>query len=993
MNEREQLARLKEQQARLELELSRLSAQLNRIEQALNQPQAEPVPLAPPPIPPVISAVPPPPTVPLEAPSIPRFELKAPIPAPSSPIPAAPVAPAPEPLKLRLERPTVASTAAPAQTPTPPPVPPPIPRSVPSAGPRPQSQSFEMRLGTFWFVRIGVVLVLTALVFFGHLAYERYISQLGPGGKVALLYVASFLLLAAGWWWQRQAVKDSLKNYAQVLFAGGLAALYFTTYAAHHIQPLQVIKSAVTDGFLLLLCAGAMVWTADRKKSEVLAMFAVGLAYYTSIITRVGYFTLYSNLVLTLAAVMFLVRNRWAILSFGSLIASYAAYGFWRFFDGTNWHWAAPGEGLWSGTYFLISYWIVFTAAVFLSRERAVAGGEKPEAIAAATPAALPGESRAGFLTLNNGAFFTMFLLTMLHVNQGGFWKFALVYGGVLLGLSIAAAVALPAEPLTHNGYLTQGLLLVTVGFISKFAGLQLALILAAESVVLLTIGQRQKRLVLLVGAYIAAALAVAWSIDGMQEAEPSGVWLALGLGVMMLANTVIAHRQIATVTDPLLRPQPAYFTVLTLVACVAATWNNVSHEHFPLFAAAEGLVLTLSFYALRVREVPLLSQGCVILAQLVWFVHWLDHQSPLPWWDPALLIAISLFLAHWWQHQKAIRVTAEFGLIWQAVYALMLIELLYCWIRPNVEAPGWLALSSLLAVGLTAYGVVTRAWLLAACAQIYVLMSSGQFAWQLWQAKPHWYFPLAPLAALILLSWSTGQWFAAKPEADARVREPLLQLARLYRWVALVMSIWWVCEYAPARERIWLLALLGLWAFLWSGLRRNREALLFSAAFTGVALVLFWLPLIETPAVYWPNLLVLITLLAQRQIARRLPDRYPQDSGLHTTVILIGGISLWRFLSLWVGELEDARGGSYMTASWSLLALALFTTGIALRERMYRWLGLGILGCALGRVVIFDVWKLETLYRILSFMALGMVLLVLGFIYNKYQEKIREWL
>ncbi len=51
------------------------------------------------------------------------------------------------------------------------------------------------------------------------------------------------------------------------------------------------------------------------------------------------------------------------------------------------------------------------------------------------------------------------------------------------------------------------------------------------------------------------------------------------------------------------------------------------------------------------------------------------------------------------------------------------------------------------------------------------------------------------------------------------------------------------------------------------------------------------------------------------------------------------------------------------------------------------------VLGCALGRVVIFDVWKLETLYRILSFMALGIVLLVLGFIYNKYQEKIKEWL
>ena len=85
-----------------------------------------------------------------------------------------------------------------------------------------------------------------------------------------------------------------------------------------------------------------MVWIADRKKSEVLALFAVGLAYYTSIITRVGYFTLYSNLVLTAAAVFFLVRNRWAALSLASLVATYAAYAFWRFFNGSEWHWASP---------------------------------------------------------------------------------------------------------------------------------------------------------------------------------------------------------------------------------------------------------------------------------------------------------------------------------------------------------------------------------------------------------------------------------------------------------------------------------------------------------------------------------------------------------------------------------------------------------------------------------------------------------------------------
>jgi len=75
------------------------------------------------------------------------------------------------------------------------------------------------------------------------------------------------------------------------------------------------------------------------------------------------------------------------------------------------------------------------------------------------------------------------------------------------------------------------------------------------------------------------------------------------------------------------------------------------------------------------------------------------------------------------------------------------------------------------------------------------------------------------------------------------------------------------------------------------------------------------------------------------------------------------------------------------------MLALVFFVTGMVLRERMYRWLGLALLSCTLGRVFIFDVWRLGALYRILSFLALGLVLLVLGFLYNRYQEKIREWL
>jgi hypothetical protein len=1020
MNEqqRSELERLKQRHARLEQELASFATEIRSLERLLRStesqtPPAEPLRTE--------QQVPRPQegAAPVPIPRIPAPPVIAHSPAATQQVPTAPTSrpPLSEPHKLRLraepEQPKMLRGACRAcgghlefplgamgdtvlcphcgsstlltTTPGAIPVPPPISGTVPTVrtqGPKQASStltpppaksgSFEMRLGTYWLVRIGIVMVLTALVFFGNLAYHNFISKLGPGGKVALLYIASAGLLAAGAWWQRKTAKESLKNYAQVLFAGGLAGVYFTTYAAYYNDHLKIIQDRTVDGLLLLGWAGFMAWIADRRKSEVLALFAIGLAYYTSIITRVGYFTLYSNLVLTGAAVFFLVRNRWAALSLGSLFATYAAYAFWRFFNGSEWHWASPEAGLWTGTYFLLSYWLLFTAAVFLSKH------EK-----------LSGENRAGFLTLNNGAFFAGFVLTMLQVQTGGFWKFCLIYGSALLALAALARWLLAAEPLAKNTYLTQGLVLVTVGFIAKYAGMKLALILGVESVILLVSGQQLKNRVLLAGAYIAAILAVGWGIDGMRQFDRQGLWLGIGLGALMLVNMVLVHR--ACRSEAVMRPQPGYFAALALLIGLVAAWDNATQTTLPLVLAVAAVPLTLSFYVLRVRELTLLSQAYLLLAQAAWVFNALDGRPVPAWWNPALMIAISLGLSHWWQSQKVLRVSANIGSLWQGLYALAIVCVLYRWLQPADNLPAWLAWTSLLAVVITAYGVFTRAWLLALSGQIFMGVSAVLFVMQLAAGKPHWPLALAPIGALLFLSFSTVRWFERKPDDTGRVSDPLLHAAFIYRWVALFMSIWWVCRYIPERERIWLLALLGLWVFVWAGWQRNREALFYSAVYTAAALALFWLPLLQASAVYWPNLLVILILLAQRQFARRLPERYPLGPEVHGAIIVIGGLSLWRFLSLWV--LEQQPSGFYLTASWSLLALALFTAGISLRERMYRWLGLGILGCALGRVMIIDVWKLETLYRILSFLALGVVLLVLGFIYNKYQEKIREWL
>ena len=137
------------------------------------------------------------------------------------------------------------------------------------------------------------------------------------------------------------------------------------------------------------------------------------------------------------------------------------------------------------------------------------------------------------------------------------------------------------------------------------------------------------------------------------------------GLGALMLADTLLAHRHSSPGSELTLRPRRAYSTALALVVWLAVTWHGTAQEYFPLVLAAEALLLTFSFYLLRIPEITVLSQGYTILAQAAWIgVFVLEKGKLPPWWDPVLMIAISLGLSHWWQTQKLQLLRSEFGLL-----------------------------------------------------------------------------------------------------------------------------------------------------------------------------------------------------------------------------------------------------------------------------------------------------------------------------------------
>ncbi|MFH1126087.1 MAG: DUF2339 domain-containing protein, partial [Candidatus Altiarchaeota archaeon] len=64
---------------------------------------------------------------------------------------------------------------------------------------------------------------------------------------------------------------------------------------------------------------------------------------------------------------------------------------------------------------------------------------------------------------------------------------------------------------------------------------------------------------------------------------------------------------------------------------------------------------------------------------------------------------------------------------------------------------------------------------------------------------------------------------------------------------------------------------------------------------------------------------------------------------------------------------------------------------GFGLKEKGLRQYGLLIMILAICKVFLFDLAWLETLYRIVSFMLLGVILLVTSLAYSKFSSMVVE--
>ena len=884
-------------------------------------------------------AMPPPLPRGVPAPAVlPWTEKPAASPAPSSPRPKAasvPVAPAPEPAPLR---PEVASGAA---------------------------KSLEMELGTYWLARIGIVILLTGLVFLGNYAYQRFVPLLGPGGKLALLGLAGAVLVGAGRWLERS--RETMRNYGRVLLAGGAATFYYTAYAAHYVERLRVIESPLIGGVLLLALAGGIVWLAERRRSEPTALLAVLLAYYTSAINSIGSFTLFSNLLLTAAAVTLLVRHRWVLLSVASLAATYGSYGFWRFHGTVTSGESGVGEsGMALG--FLAAYWMLFTVAVFLPDRGAF----------------LPAQ-RSAFLTANNGAFFGFAAQHYAAHRPDAFWIFALGFGAVLLGLAALAARRHPGEKAMDGAYLAQGLALVTVGLCAKLTGPQLAVTLAVESALLIHGAQWRHGWLYQIAAGLAALAAFALALVEIDRHPASALALGAPIAALLVFDAWWLKRLRGELAGARFSERAAGFALLGLVLAGVVIWRTVAEPWAPTAFAAAAVVCAVSIRRMRLPEVSLPGQAFLAVALALFFVQHLTGTAL--WWHRLPLITLALGLVHWWQHQHFQPLREEGRAALQLAGAAVAAACGTLWLDHAAHDDARLVATAAVALGSLAYGLATRAWSVAIVGQWFTLLSVQAFVVALIFRHPAWLPALAPIGNLVATGLLLTQGAAGRLPV-LRQGTSLGQLALAYRIAAGVLFAFWGFEYVTPPWRVAFFAGVGSAQILGGCFTRDRERIALGAAYAVAGFTLYWIGSVGSSA--GQNLAAFIAVPASLRIGRRFAGDAFLPAPVRHALVAAALASVW----LWLTRTISTQGQSgHLTTAWALLALVVFAAGLGLRERIYRVGGFAILALAIGRLFVVDVWKLETIFRIVSFLILGAVLLFLGFVYNRFAETIRKWL
>lgn len=78
----------------------------------------------------------------------------------------------------------------------------------------------------------------------------------------------------------------------------------------------------------------------------------------------------------------------------------------------------------------------------------------------------------------------------------------------------------------------------------------------------------------------------------------------------------------------------------------------------------------------------------------------------------------------------------------------------------------------------------------------------------------------------------------------------------------------------------------------------------------------------------------------------------------------------------------------SVLTLLWVIECLLVFVISIVLKKQHFRYVALGALAICIVRLIFFDLSQSSTLTRALVFLSVGVIMLIMNSLYNKFKSR-----
>ncbi len=883
--------------------------------------------------------------------------------------------------------------AEPVVAPAPPPPPPP-PVAEPVFVAAKERESLEQRLGTNWLNRIGVTFVVFGVAF--GLAYE--VTHVGPVGRILMAFGVALVMLGGGLWLEPKA---QYRVFARAGIGGGWALGFLTTYAMYFFPATQVLRSQAVDLVLLFAVGVGMVVHSLRYRSQVVTGLAFLLAFSTVTISQVSAFSLLASAVLALGLEFVCVREEWYGLEIAGVLAAYGNHFLWL--DKVLESYGGPGHPfpLWGqSTGLLLLFWAIFRAGYCV---------RKPKSAAA--------EGMSGLVAvLNSIGVMTLMKYQSFHPEYA--FRALLALGAVEMGLAFAMrGRRRPAFAVL----VTIGSVLLVAAIPFRFHGVTWPLLWVLEGEALFVCGvvlrERLMRWLgmlvhlLVVGQMIAMhgeIVGGAWTADsalvattffvvaaamwgnaewlGRREAEPLGHDISPYAGTLMLSSFAAA------------------------LCTVAGLWIVI--PGWTLVLVWGLLALVLAEVGIRSRSMGLRFEGYAVLAVALvrLMVVNLSAAGTAGFGDVRLWAGLSVMAGCVALHLRlragadAVHALESQGVSEVVTWAAsgLAMFLLYLEIAPAWLAVAWVGLALvLLEVGirersagprLQGYGALlgSLVWLVAVNFQ-----SGAQAGWgdlRLWAG-------VGVVAGCLLFYEGIGRAL----EAASRERS-LVGGAVMWCASALVSSL----LYMELPER-WLAAgwagfalVLAGAALVRDGARIRSKALILAVMVVARGLTVNLAPvLFAGETTVWPQgwgrvaFFTAVGLLGAAVpvgfFLRRkaLAERHWMGAVLeHPEQVFF--FAVFALLAAWAPA--EFRGGN-LTMAWSGLGVAFFLVALAAGERSFRLSGLGLLLVGVAKLLVVDIWGLPQGERIFLFVAVGVALILVSFLYSRFGDRLKEYL